>query len=124
MNKSFYIGSYRNDGLHDPNRGWIVGKFKEDYPRKNDEVEVKYWEYPKGQTDHEAKESAIIECTFILKGKIRGVIAGKEVVLKAGDYVVIAPGIPNNTVIEILEDAVGLTVKAPSDPSAKKVLPS
>ena len=68
------------------------------------------------------KESAIIECTFILSGKVKGIVAGEEVILEAGDYIVIEPGVPNNLVIEILEYATGLTVKAPSDPSAKRVL--
>jgi len=122
MNKPFYIGAYREDGLNDPNRGWIVGKFKDESPRKNDAVEIKYWEYKIGPTDHQMKESSIIECTFILKGKTRAIINGEEIILSAGDYVVIEPGIPNNTVSEILEDVVGLTIKAPSDPSAKKIV--
>ena len=66
--------------------------------------------------------SAIFECTFILKGSTKAFIDGKEVVLSGGDYVVMQPGTPNNTVAEILEDAAGLTVKAPSDPTAKRVI--
>jgi quercetin dioxygenase-like cupin family protein len=122
MPQSYYVGSYRNDGLRDPHRGWIVGTFKEASPRKNEAVEIKYWEFKTGATDHPLKQSATIECTFILKGKTRAMIADEEIILVAGDYVVIEPGTPNNTVVEILEDAAGLTVKAPSDPSAKKVL--
>lgn len=122
MTKPYYVGSYKEDALNDPNRGWIVGKFKEDPPRKNNEIEIKYWEFSKGSTDHPMKESSIIECTFILKGRTRAIINNEEVILSAGDYIVIGPGTPNNTVAEILEDAAGLTVKAPSDPSAKKIL--
>jgi len=122
MNEKYYIGDYREDGLNEPNRGWIVGKFKETVPRKNDAVEIKYWEFDVGATDHPLKESSIIECTFVLSGKTKGTIAGNEILLKAGDYVVIQPGTPNNLVAEILEPATGLTVKAPSDPSAKKIL--
>jgi mannose-6-phosphate isomerase-like protein (cupin superfamily) len=122
MSKPYYVGSYRDDGLNDPNRGWIVGKFKADSPRKTNDVEIKYWEYPVGPTAHPMKESAIIECTFILKGQTKAIIDNEEIILSAGDYIVIEPGTPNNTVIEILEDAAGLTVKAPSDPSAKKIL--
>ncbi len=118
----FYKGSYQYDGLNDPHRGWVVGKFKDDFPRKNDAVEIKYWEYEVGPTDHPTKTSSIIECTFILQGEVRGTINGQEVVLTTGDYVVIAPGIPNNLVMEILEAAVGLTIKAPSDTTAKTVL--
>jgi mannose-6-phosphate isomerase-like protein (cupin superfamily) len=122
MNTSFYVGSYRNDGLNDPHRGWIVGKFKDDAPRKNGAVEIKYWEYRAGPNDHPMKTSSIIECTLILKGKTKAIINDEELVLNAGDYVVIEPGTPNNIVAVILEDATGLTIKAPSDPSAKKVL--
>ena len=122
MSKLFYVGSYRDDAINDPNRGWIVGTFKEDYPRKNEDLEIKYWEYKAGSTDHPTKQSSIIECTFVLKGKTKAVIDGEDVILAAGQYVVIAPGVPNNTVVEILEDAAGLTIKAPSDPSAKEVL--
>lgn len=119
MDTSFYVGSYRNDGLNGPNHGWIVGTFKDEPPRKTDAVEIKYWEYKAGPTDHPMKQSSIIECTFILKGRTKALIHGKEIILTAGEYVVIEPGTPNNTVFEILEDAAGLTIKAPSDPSAK-----
>lgn len=122
MNKLFYKGSYRNDGLNGSNRGWIVGKFKDEPPRRNDAVEIKYWEYEAGPTNHPMKESSIIECTFILKGKTRALIDGEEIILSTGDYIVIEPGTPNNLVSEVLEKAAGLTVKAPSDPSAKRVL--
>jgi quercetin dioxygenase-like cupin family protein len=122
MDAPFYAGRYREDGLTEPHRGWIVGQFKPDAPRRTDQVEIKYWEFPAGPSDHPAKTSTIIECTLVLKGVVRAVIDGHELILSAGDYVVIAPGTPNNTVVEILEDAAGLTVKAPSDPSAKRVL--
>lgn len=122
MNEDYYVGSYRNDALNDPNHGWIVGKFKDTLPRKTDEVEIKYWEFEVGPTDHPTKESAIIECTLLLSGKTKALINDEELVLQAGDYVVIKPGIRNNLVLEVLEPATGITIKAPSDPSAKKVL--
>lgn len=89
---------------------------------KNEDVEIKYWEFGIGLNDHPVKESAIIECTFILSGKTRGFIGGNEITLQSGDYVVIQPGTPNNIVAGILEPTAGLTIKAPSDPSAKKAL--
>lgn len=55
-----------------------------------------------------------IECTFLLKGRISGNIDDKPVELQQGDYVVIQPGVKNNFPTAILEDATGLTVKAPS----------
>ncbi len=122
MSSPYYVGRYKDDAQNEPNRGWIVGKFKDEPPRKNDEVEIMYWEFPVGPTAHPLKVSSIIECTFILKGSTKAIIDDKEITLSAGDYVVIEPGISNNLVKEILEDAQGLTIKAPSDPSAKRVL--
>lgn len=82
-----------------------------------------YWEFEAGKpSNHPTKVSSIIECTFILKGKVRSFVDGTEAILKAGDYIVIHPGTPNNLQVEILEDTAGITVKAPSDPSAKKII--
>lgn len=90
-------------------------------PRKSEAVEIKYWEYKAGEVIKQyLKVSTIIECTFILKGRTKCRVGDEEVELKQGDYIVIAPGVPNNTVAEILEDVAALTIKAPSDPSAKK----
>ncbi|HEX8226281.1 MAG TPA: hypothetical protein VF572_00265 [Candidatus Saccharimonadales bacterium] len=123
MLQNYYIGQYREDGLHGHNNGWIVGTFLADQPRKNEDVEIKYWEYAAGESVKSYKKvSAIIECTFILKGSTRCLIGDDEVILRTGDYIVIHPGTSNNTVAEILEDVVGLTIKAPSDPTAKKIL--
>jgi len=125
MDKSFYIGSYKKDGIEGPNRGWIIGTFMADKPRKNEELEIKYWEFEKGiEHDHPPKTSSIIECTIILSGQTKAMIDAQEVILSAGDYIVIEPNTPNNLVAEILEDTSGLTIKAPSDPSAKTVIVS
>jgi len=123
MNKTYYIGSYRDDALNGPNRGWIVGKFLAEEPRKNDEVEIKYWEFNRGDdTDHPLKTSSIIECTLLLKGSLRGTIDNQDITMVGGDYVVIQPHTPNNLLVEVLEDCAGITIKAPSDPTAKQVL--
>jgi quercetin dioxygenase-like cupin family protein len=123
MSSNYYLGDFREDGLDGPNRGWIVGTFIESEPRKNEEVEIKYWEFKAGEeVGHGTKVSAIIECTFILKGRTRCLVGDDEIELKQGDYIVIKPGTPNNTVVEIIEDVVGLTIKAPSDPTAKKLV--
>lgn len=123
MSISYYVGDFREDGLNGPNRGWIVGTFIDNTPRRNEEVEIKYWEYKAGEiVDHGIKVSAIIECTFILKGRTKCLVDSDEIELKQGDYIVIEPGTPNNTVAKILEDVAGLTIKAPSDPTAKQVI--
>jgi quercetin dioxygenase-like cupin family protein len=120
---NYYVGDYRQDGLHGGHNGWIVGSFMPEGLLKLEEVEIKYWEFAAGEEAKSyQKESAIVECTFILKGRTRCLVNGDEIELKAGDYIVIHPGTPNNTVAEILEDAQGLTIKAPSDTTAKKIL--
>ena len=101
----------------------IAGSSAYAVPRKNDDVEIKYWEYSEGETAKSyLKTSTTIECTFILKGSTVCLVDGKEIILAAGDYIVIQPGTPNNTVSKILADTIGLTIKSPSDPSAKKIL--
>lgn len=117
---AFAIGNYAHDAP--AHRGWFVGTFIEEGAARTSDVEIKYWEFPLGPTTHDTKVSAIFECTVILSGKVRGTIDGENIVLSAGDYVAIEPGTPNNLVVEILEPSTGLTVKAPSDPSAKKVI--
>lgn len=122
-NDAYYVGDFREDGVNGPNRGWIVGAFMKEVPPKNDEVEIKYWEYKAGEVvNHGIKVSAIIECTLILEGKTKCLIGSDEIELKKSDYIVIKPGVPNNTIAEILEDTIGLTIKAPSDPTAKKLV--
>lgn len=122
MNADYYLGCYTEDATGSPNRGWLVGTFMEAGPRKTEQVEVKYWEFKTGQDPKQGrlKTSSTIECTFVLKGETKCLINGDEVRLKAGDYIVIPPGLANNTVAEIIADAAGITVKAPSDPQAKQ----
>jgi mannose-6-phosphate isomerase-like protein (cupin superfamily) len=84
--------------------------------RRTHLVEVKYWDFHTlGPSGHAGKTSTAFECTLILKGRVRADLGGTLLELGAGDYVVIPPGVPNNTVLEILEPAEGITIKAPSD---------
>jgi quercetin dioxygenase-like cupin family protein len=110
---AYYRGNFYHDSEHQ--RGWLVGQFK-DGVRKTDKVEIKFWRFKKGeQTNHLPKHQDLaIESTFVLKGKIKGAIDGREIELEMGDYVVLPPGVVSNFPRDILEDAEGLTVKAPS----------
>ena len=120
---NYYVGNFKSDSTNDPNNGWLVGSFKEYGPRKTNDVEIKYWEYKKGENVKSyLKVSSIIECTFILKGSTKCLIDDDEIILNQGDYIVINPGVKNNTVSEILDDVQGLTIKAPSDTSAKTII--
>lgn len=119
-------GSLSRDAVAAGRRGWILGAF---FDRSDDrhsaDLEVKYGEFQKGaDSNHPAKVSSTTEFTLVLSGTVRAVIGTEQVILSAGDYVLIHPGTPNNTVLEVVDDARILTVKAPSDPAAKKVLPS
>lgn len=118
----FYIGNFSSDAKKSGHHDWFVGTFMEPGPRQTDAVEIKYWEFPVGESAHETKVSNTFETTFILAGEVRGEIDGRPINLKKGEYVVIQPGVSNNLVQEVVEFAKGLTVKAPSDPKAKKVL--
>lgn len=120
MERQFYHGSMEEDS-RGPYRGWLLGSFVYEQVRRLAELEVKYWEFDTGLTDHPRKTSGIVEFTALMDGIVRGEIDEEEILLKAGEYVVIPKGVPNNTVIEVLEPARGLTAKAPSDPTAKKL---
>jgi mannose-6-phosphate isomerase-like protein (cupin superfamily) len=116
---NYYRGNFYEEykGSRD-RRGWLIGQFMdiEDGARKTEKVEIKFWEFHKGEeTKHRPKHQKVAtEFTFILKGRVRGEIDGQPVILQENDYVVIPAGVPNNFPTKILEDARGLTVKAPS----------
>jgi mannose-6-phosphate isomerase-like protein (cupin superfamily) len=116
--KGNYYDDYRNEYVE--HRGWLVGEFMECF-RKTSAVEIKFWKFKKNEkVEHEKKlQSKAIECTFILKGRIKGEIDGKEIVLSGGDYVIIPSLVINNFPKKILEDVEGLTIKAPSNTTDK-----
>ncbi len=117
---SYYVGNYKQDS---PNyHGWLLGSFVAEGPRKTDAVEVKYWEFNPGPNDHPLKTSSIIECTLVLLGHTEALINNKIHQLQAGSYVVIQPDTPNNLMHNVKEFTTGITIKAPSDVTAKKVL--
>ncbi len=116
----YHIGDYKADGKD--HWGWFVGQFMDAPEIKTDVVEVKYAEFPIGPTDHGLKTSATFECSIIVSGKVRAIIGDDELEISAGEFVAIEPGTPNNLVLEILEPTRIFTIKAPSDPTAKKVL--
>jgi len=118
----YYVGDFKHDARTNGQRGWLIGKFMSQKPHKVDDVEIKYWELEPGPTGHRTKKSATFECTFILDGETIGLIDNRETRLVGGQYVAISPGTPNNLVKYVVKRVRGLTVKAPSDPSAKQIL--
>jgi quercetin dioxygenase-like cupin family protein len=107
----YYRGNYFEDSKkeYDQHKGWLVGDFMECF-RKTNAVEIKFWKFKTGEdTKHENKlQCRAIECTFILKGQIKGEIDNEKVILNTGEYVVIPPRVVN-----------GFTIKAPSDKTDK-----
>ena len=85
---------------------------------------MKYREFPAGPTGHATKtESKMIECTLLLSGRVEGHIAGRPVVLSAGQYFVIAPGVVSNIPERVLSKRASfLVVKAPSVRGSKTVV--
>jgi mannose-6-phosphate isomerase-like protein (cupin superfamily) len=117
-----YIGDFKHDALTNGQKGWLVGKFMCQKPQKVDDVEIKYWEFDAGPTGNETKTSRTFECTFILDGETIALIGDQQTRLLGGQYVVIAPGTPNNLVKFVVRRVCGLTIKAPSDPDAKEIV--
>lgn len=117
---SYHIGKYSEDNKM--NRGWFVGSFMENNVTKTDVMEIKYAEFPVGLTNHGLKTSATYECSIFISGKARAVVGDDEIIIEAGDYVAIQPGTPNNLILEILEPVKVITIKAPCDPNAKKLI--
>jgi len=120
---NYYIGDLKYDAKNGGHRGWVVGEFmEEDTVRKNEAVEILYFEFPPGKIEHPTKVSSIIEVTILLDGDMGGMIDDREIHLKKGEYVVISPGTVNNTARYTETGVKGLTIKAPSDTTAKKII--
>jgi len=77
---------------------------------------MKYWTFAKNEKpDHELKvQRDATEYTFIIKGEIIGRVENEKIHLKTGDCIVIKPGTVNNLVEKVIENVIGITVKAPS----------
>jgi mannose-6-phosphate isomerase-like protein (cupin superfamily) len=124
---AYVVGQISADAAELGRGGWIVGSFFEpqstEGARHCADLEVKYWHYSRGGgKTHGTKSSSTTEWSFILQGKTRAVIGNEVLELNAGSYVLIHPNTPNNLVSDVLEDVIAITVKAPSDPQAKRLL--
>jgi mannose-6-phosphate isomerase-like protein (cupin superfamily) len=125
---NYYRGNFYNDREREFGKkmGWIVGRFMDDVGdyRHSEKVSIRFWIFKKGQEkEHKLKyEREAVECTFILKGSVRGVIDGQEEIFHAGEYVVIPAKIKSNMIKEVIDEPVeGLTIKAPSLPEEDSV---
>lgn len=92
--------------------GWFIGDFSPSlFKTKEFEIAVKY--YKKGDSEPKHYHKKITEYNLITKGKIK--ICDKE--LSEGDIFVFQPNEIADGVI--LEDAILVVVKIPSDPTDK-----
>jgi hypothetical protein len=124
---SYVVGRLASDAQRLDRRGWVVGSFfqqgSDQGERHCSALEVKYWSYPRGGGgSHGVKSSFTTEWSLIMTGRTRALIDDSLVELEGGDYVLIHPGTPNNLVAEVLEDMTAITVKAPSEPTAKTLV--
>jgi len=91
---------------------------------KTKDFEFKYWEFKVGEKSHEPKvQRNATEYNFIIEGQIRGKVDDiKDILLEAGDYIVIKPGFVINLQEEVIKDTKGITIKVPSikDDTIKK----
>jgi len=90
---------------------------------KTEAFEFKYWAFPateksikvKGKPHEPKFQCCATEYNFIIEGKIKGQVGKtKNIILKAGDYIVIKPGFPVDLQQVVMEDVKGITIKTPS----------
>ncbi|XOA43135.1 MAG: cupin domain-containing protein [Candidatus Nealsonbacteria bacterium] len=114
----FYRGNYKIESKE--KGGWFVGHFMDNL-RRSEDLEIKYWEFGPGPTNHKKKrQKQSWEITLILRGKIDGEIEGEKVKLEAGDYVIIPPRVENGFPVHVLDYVEGITIKFPSLPNDKE----
>ena len=81
--------------------------------RKKDFI-LKYWEFKVEDESHDAKaQRNSTEYNFIIEGEIRGDVGGEEILLRAGDFIIIRPGVVINLQKEIRKPTKGITIKVP-----------
>ncbi|PIR68626.1 hypothetical protein COU49_00160 [Candidatus Nomurabacteria bacterium CG10_big_fil_rev_8_21_14_0_10_35_16] len=124
-NMNYYKGNFHEDRERElkERNGWIVGRFLDGY-RHTEKIGIKFWKFNKGEEgEHTLKyEKEAIECTFVLKGKVRGIVDGTEIIFKAGDYIVIPAKIQSNMIVEVIDEPIeGFTIKGPSLPKDDSV---
>jgi len=80
-------------------------------------MELKYWKIENNPKHEPKTQTTAGEITIVQKGWIKGIVGDEYVTIKQGEYIYIPPGTRNNLIEQASNDAEGLTIKAPSDPS-------
>jgi hypothetical protein len=102
-------------------RGWFLGHFMPgaDNPLRSDDVELKWFTHPKGDTRAEwAPGNPVRTLNVLVRGKFALLFPDREVVLaKEGDFVLFGPGVPHSFRSD--EESLVLTVRWPSATAGK-----
>lgn len=104
-------------------KGWLVGQFlPENTPFKDDNVEIYYKTFSKGDTsDKLHKHPQGKEYLIVISGKATVRIGDEIIELQAGDYVAITNNTPD-CLVEVEEDFSIIGIRYPSIPNNKILL--
>ena len=95
-------------------RGWFLGHFMPAADMRSDDVELKWFTHPAGDTRPEwAPANPVRTLNVLIRGKFVLCFPDREVTLaNEGDYVLFGPGVPHS--FRSLEESLVLTVRWPS----------
>jgi len=97
-------------------RGWFLGHFMPgpDNPLRSDDVELKWFTHPAGDTRPEwAPGNPVRTLNVLIRGRFVLQFPEREFTLaNEGDYVLFGPGVPHS--FRSLEESLVLTVRWPS----------
>jgi len=120
-NKEIKIEKNKVHQIKDRKKGyWVFGGFVKDRNlAKTEDFELKYWMFRADDKRkfHKPKfQCCSKEYNFIIDGEIEGRVGNtkRNIILKAGDYIIIKPGFAVDLQQNIKEDVRGITIKTPS----------
>lgn len=100
-------------------RGWICGHFlPEGSPLRNTELEVKYSVLQPGETQAAHVHPHGTEVSFVIHGKMKYRVGGKEFLLSDGDFVFMKANV-EEAILEVYEPTTMVSVRTPSVPGNK-----
>jgi quercetin dioxygenase-like cupin family protein len=97
-------------------RGWFVGHFMSELPLHSNDLELKWFTHPAGDTRPEwAPPNPVRTLNVLIRGKFTLLFPDREVLLQQeGDFVVFGPGVSHSFRAD--EESLVLTVRWPSVP--------
>lgn len=115
MADNWYTGNAGTDATD--HRGWLLGHFVPDGPRRTEALEVKWGTHHAGQQRPEwATDEDRSTLVLLVSGRFRVELSTGTVVLqRQGDYLMWGPGIDHSWHAE--QDSIVITVRWPSLPT-------